>query len=113
MENHRRERLRKKVDVLDGQRRHLGDRAQRVALSAALNAEEADRVGVVQIDGDLSPRNLTDNPVLRRWTGYPEEYVIVRGPPGAGSAERRFGLLHLRRRRLLSTAAASGAAVVS
>jgi hypothetical protein len=52
VEDDRRERVREDVDVRDGQRGHLRDRAERVALAAALDAEEADGVRLVQVDRD-------------------------------------------------------------
>lgn len=73
VEHHGRERAGKFVDQWGGQRGHLDDAAQGVALTTALHAKEADGVGLVEIDRDFPAGHFAEHTVLRGRAGDAEE----------------------------------------
>ena len=77
MENDRGERAWQHIDVLKRHGGHFNDGSKGVALAAALNPKETDRVGVVEVQGDLSAGNLSEQTVLRRVTIDTQHDVIA------------------------------------
>src|SRR5690606_8518069 len=75
--NYRGERAWQHIDVLERHGGHLNDGSKGVALAAALNPKETDRVGVVEIQGYLSAGNLSEQTVLRRVTIDTQHDVIA------------------------------------
>ena len=76
------ERMRKRVDSFHGHASHLDDASHRVALASPLHAEEADRVGLVQIESDRSTAGLAKQSVLRRAASHAEDGVAFGLVPG-------------------------------
>ena len=64
-----------------GHARHLDDAAERVALSASLNTEEADGVRLVQVERDLAASGLSKETELRRRLRRAENNVAARVLP--------------------------------
>ena len=95
MEDDAGERMRKGADPFDGHARHLDDASHRVALASPLHPEEADRVGLVQVEGDLATAGLAKQSVLRRTACDAEEGVVFEAIPGqsrVGVPSRQIGL---------------------
>ena len=76
------ERMRKLVDPPDGHTGHLHDAAQRVALAAALDAEQADRMGLVQVERDPAAGSVAEQAVLRRCSRCAKNRVVFRSVAG-------------------------------
>ena len=77
MENDRSERAWQHIDVLKRHGGHLNDCSKGVALAAALNPKETDRVGVVEVQRDFPARNLSEQSVLGRVTINAQHDVIA------------------------------------
>ena len=63
---------------------HLDDAAERVALAAALYAEQADRVRLVQVEGHLAAGRLPEQAVLRRRARHAEDGFVLGAAPASG-----------------------------
>ena len=65
--------------------------AQGVALAAALDAEKADGVGLVEVQGDGAAGDFPQYAVLRRGTGDAEVNVLLGGTEGGRTGRRGGG----------------------
>jgi hypothetical protein len=50
------------VDMFKGHGRHFNHRPERVAFHTTLDAEQSDRIGMVQMKGNLSARDFPSKP---------------------------------------------------
>ena len=82
MEDDRGQRVWQDVHGRGRERGRFDDAAQGVALSAALDAEEADGVGLVEVERDGSASDFAEDTVLGRGTGDAEKDVRLEGIRG-------------------------------
>src|SRR4051812_8640783 len=65
VENDCGQRLRQTVNSGQRERGHFDDAAKSVALPAALHTEQADRVGLVEVEADFASHHFSQNAELR------------------------------------------------
>ena len=77
MKNDAGQRVWKKIDVGNRQRRHFDQRAKSVTLPPTLHPKEANRVCFVEVNRDSPARDLAQDPTLGAGLRSAEKYVLL------------------------------------
>ena len=87
--------MRQDVDTIHRHTGHLDDAPHGVAFATPLHSEEADRVGLIQVEGNLPAAGLAKHSVLRRTARHAEDGVVAKFVPGRGLQSIRSGWIDL------------------